>query len=756
MPTSITILSRVRPPLRWYPDLKEFTKEFLRKKSSDPNGPTYPELTTGQNCVLLEAQRILGRCLPPTDPAGRETGLVVGYVQSGKTLSFETVISLARDNAYGVVVVLAGTKINLKEQSEKRLIKDLGIDEGDDVWAHFSNPTKSSVTQIDGKLAAWRRRPAKKAILITVLKHKTHLENLEHVLSKVSLLNTPVLIIDDEGDQASLNTKASKNRRNRGIAPDEQSTIYECISKVRDVIPHHSYLQYTATPQANLLLAQTDLLNPSFAELVTPGKAYTGGQAFFKKPQKLVVEISPDEVPSPTNPLTAAPKSLLAALKFFLLAASHHQLTKVRGRDINRSMMVHPAMLTTSHHTYKEWMDRALLTLKAFVDRQYKSDLPAVERYFKAEFDSLAKTFPSIKPLDELIVAMAEEVLSGELNCVEVNSTPDAEKNVNWKQTPYWILVGGNKLDRGYTVEGLCVTYMPRPLGRSPAADTLQQRARFFGYKSQYLNLCRVFVQDNVREAFTEYVAHEEFVREALEATRGKSLRDWRRDFLLNDMLKPTRPNVVGLGIRQISVAGWTAPRALQRDEDAVAANQKLLDEVHGAWESRFGPVVNAGGLLQGKTLKSESKNLAIQGVPLRDLLSDFLLKFQVKDPADAEEHSALLIAIAELIRGNPGIKGDVFLMNNLVAGYRTRVAGYGWPAHHKFAPINQYFSASEGSVNDKDFCSKDRVTLQLRKFNLGTVTRNPGAADIHDVPWFALHVPARLEKGLVVEGRQQ
>ena len=79
-----------------------------------------------------------------------------------------------------------------------------------------------------------------------------------------------------------------------------------------------------------------------------------------------------------------------------------------------------------------------------------------------------------------------------ELDIVEVNGTADARKKIHWKGMRYWILVGGAKLDRGYTVEGLCVTYMPRGLGTSPAADTLQQRARFFGYKKAYLGMCRV------------------------------------------------------------------------------------------------------------------------------------------------------------------------------------------------------------------------------------------------------------------------
>ena len=98
-------------------------------------------------------QRILGRCLPPTETGKAETGLVVGYVQSGKTMSFETVIALARDNGYGLIIVLAGTKNNLRDQSEDRLKKDLGIDDGGDHWYHLSNPTSAVQSQIESKLA---------------------------------------------------------------------------------------------------------------------------------------------------------------------------------------------------------------------------------------------------------------------------------------------------------------------------------------------------------------------------------------------------------------------------------------------------------------------------------------------------------------------------------------------------------------------------------------------------------------------------
>ena len=750
MTASVTILSKIKPPLRWEPMHLEATEGFLKRKSQDANGPSYDDLAKGEHSVVREAQRILGRCLPPTDAAGRETGLVVGYVQSGKTLSFETVIALARDNNYGMVILFAGTKTNLREQSEGRLTEDLGIDDGEN-WHHFSNPTKAN--QIEDKLEAWRKQPTRRAILVTVLKQVDHLGNLATVLKKLPLVGVPVLIVDDESDQASLNTQAARIRAARAAA-NARSTTYDRILVVREMVPHHTFLQYTATPQANLLLAQTDLLNPSFAELVTPGSAYTGGKAFFEENSGLVIDIPTREVPSKTNNVRSIPKTLLSALRCFLLVSAQHAITFVRGsKDRNRSMMVHPAMQTSSHKVYKAWVDKSLRALTSFVERQFQKMPSEVEARFQVEYNSLKATYADLKPLPELIKSMMDEVF-GEMNCVEVNGTPDAEKNVNFKRIRYWILVGGAKLDRGYTVEGLAITYMPRPLGGSPAADTLQQRARFFGYKKAYLGLCRVFVQNDVREAFANYVDHEEFVRYALVKHRGKPLSAWRRDFLLDPLLRPTRPNVIGLSTRRIPVDGWLVPDVLHRGADAAELNRRLLTKVDQSWKDRFGPAVKAAEFPQFKDSKDISPNFVLEAVPLRVVVEEFLLNVQVRDPADAEEHSAMLIAMAELLRENDSLKTDIYLMNNLIPQYRTRDAGRGFPAGHQNAPINQYFSNSADAVNDRSFLSTARVSLQLRRFNLGKTAREASSADILNVTWFVVNVPSLLRKDLHIEGR--
>lgn len=740
------------PPLRWVPHQRDFTQEFLESKSKDPNGPSYTDLTAGPDSVLREAQRILGRCLPPSEAGAPETGLVVGYVQSGKTMSFETVIALARDNGYGLIIVLAGTKKNLLDQSEARLKKDFGIDDGSDHWYHLHNPTLAHRAQIESKITAWRKKPTKRALLLTVLKHGGWLEKLAKVLKVINLAGVPSLIIDDESDQASLNTKAARIKAGSAAITDVSAT-YKSILELRAVLPHHSYLQYTATPQAMLLLTQTDFLNANFAELVTPGNAYTGGIEFFKGDPGIIVDIPIAQVPSHARVLSGPPKTLLEALRSFLLAAAHHSLTRQRGRkprDRNRSMMVHPAVATTSHKQYKAWLDKGLKTLKATVEALHASDPSAAEALFKNEYNSLLKTFPSIRPLPELVAELVDEVFD-ELNVVEINGTKDAEEKVNWKSARYWVLVGGAKLDRGYTVEGLCTTYMPRPLGTSPAADTLQQRARFFGYKAPYLGLCRVYIQATVKTAFTEYIEHEEFVRKALAGNRGKPLSDWRRDFILTELLKPTRANVIGLGVRRIPVNGWLVPAAMQNDDNAADANRKLLLTVVPKWINAYGNPVNAATLLAGA--KSSPHNV-IEAVPLRAILEDFLLEVRVRDARDAEEHSAMLIALASMLAADNSLKGDVFLMNRLAVGYRTREAGHGLPATNRYAPINQYFSQSAGMVNDRDHCFNDRVSLQLRRFDLGTHQRDPSTADVKDVTWFALNVPKKLRKALLIEER--
>jgi hypothetical protein len=189
----------------------------------------------------------------------------------------------------------------------------------------------------------------------------------------------------------------------------------------------------------------------------------------------------------------------------------------------------------------------------------------------------------------------------------------------------------------------------------------------------------------------------------------------------------------------------------MQRDDAAARANRKLLKDVVSSWQKLYGQAVNAAALVSGV---ASSQHDLIESIPLAAVIEDFLLKVQIRDPRDAEEHSAMLVALAAVMARNSELKADVVLMNRLEIGYRTRVDGRGVSANHAYAPINQYFSQSAGTKNDRDYCSVGQITLQLRRFDLGTHQRDRDAADIKDVAWFALNVPRKLRKELVIEER--
>src|SRR5690625_3506609 len=296
---------------RWAPVAGPETLDFLTT--------VVPE--AGRDDVRDAAVSILSKSVPPTGEAGQETGLVVGYVQSGKTMSFETVAALARDNAFQIVIVVAGTANPLLNQSTGRLRRDLRLDEPGRArrWIQFQNPSADDATvqAIRDVLDDWRDpgtpEEYKKTVLITVLKNYRRLQNLADLVQAVGAQAVPVLIIDDEADQASLNTE---------VAQGQESTTYRCLMALKQALPSHTYLQYTATPQAPLLVSIIDSLSPNFVQVLEPGEPYVGGREFFADDLTYVRVIPPQEVPTNSNPLTEPPESLLDALRVFMVGVT--------------------------------------------------------------------------------------------------------------------------------------------------------------------------------------------------------------------------------------------------------------------------------------------------------------------------------------------------------------------------------------------------------------------------------------------------
>lgn len=736
----VTDLKDVRPPLPWEPAAGDEVMSFIERKSRN-DGISADAL----NFVLFEAQQILGRCTNPKTPAQQSTGLVVGFVQSGKTLSFTMLSALAHDCGFGLVILIAGTKDNLREQTRERLRNDLGLTGSSPTrpWLPLNNPMPGSgeANLLATTVANWAKpnvpQRHKKVCLVTVLKNHQRLRGLRDCLASLDMSAIPVLVIDDEADQASPNTFAAANLT-RGT--NRKSTTYSEIVSLKAVLPHHSYVQYTATPQANLLMALQDRLSPEFAESVTPGDGYVGGQRLFAGGGSFVHTIPPAESAATMGSHPNGPPMLSRALAVYLLGAAALEFAE---KTLTRTMMVHPAQQTHPHKDYLAWITERLEAWRAMADDPELA--PSLDAIFEPAYAELQKTVPDLAPYGQLVSQLSAVLQLVQLR--DVNSTPSGRAPVDWTACPYWILVGGAKLDRGFTVEGLTVTYMPRGLGDG-SADSIQQRARFCGYKEKYLGYCQVYLEAGVRIAFEEYVEHEQEIHRALEKTRGQPLKNWVRTFVLDASMQPTRRNVIGIPMKDLATDSWLHPKAAHRDASANAVVvQGFIDVLDRDRRGVPAQQVDPARFVDRRA--NSPANVLYESVPAEVVLEEFLQRLSLSDGDDAFVRAGAILALNKIIfdAGAKGTLVDVFVIGQGQSQQRSRLAGSD--------SINQVFSGHAPNTTDrskwtyggdKEFVSDVRPTLHVRRFTLKADPAR-GLDEVRDAAWFALHIPAALRK---------
>ena len=261
---------------------------------------------------------------PNPGQASDPTVLALGYVQSGKTTSITALAAAAADEGYQVIVALLGSTNLLLDQNKQRLEGSLGITTRSDyVWISETNPASDAAGK---KLRSFVDMG--RVCLVPVLKHAGRIRAVSKQLAKLPD-DLRVLVIDDEADQASLNT-----------SKDAESQTYAAIRELRSSVPSHLYVQYTATPYAPLMLDAADILSPQHVEFLTPGDGYTGGKQFFIDHADRVVRNVPllDEQASKKPPLQLQ-KSLHQALSSFLAGTALLLLKDAASPPI--SMLVH-------------------------------------------------------------------------------------------------------------------------------------------------------------------------------------------------------------------------------------------------------------------------------------------------------------------------------------------------------------------------------------------------------------------------------
>lgn len=627
--------------------------------------------------ILSESQKILSRCSDPSKSISRKSILVLGEVQSGKTLSFTSVIALARDNNIPITVLLAGTKRPLMKQNFEQLVKDLNRNSSGSApqWL-ITNNTKSDVRDaVIGSIETWYNSttPAqfKKAIVIASMKTPAGIRKVTQFLKQVQDevdRTIPCLIIDDEGDQASPNTK---------VAQEEFSSTYSAISDLRDSLQNHSFLSYTATPEANLLLSLTDHLSPESVVVLSPGEDYVGGYKLFVDSSienKFSIKIPDDELGVATKPKFGdlPPKSLVSALAYFLVCMTVAQKKYEKVRPI--SMLIHPDSTIDSHTKYKKWVNSIVNKwVMHFDENNLDSSNYSIPSDFSNAISNLRKTVDLNKVFldgsngnQEIeLMKLIKFWIKPEYLEVRVVNSERATHNVSpdeWNTKSGWILIGAGKLDRGFVVKNLAVTYMPRGIGGGNV-DTIQQRGRFFGYKANYLELLRGWFSEELINSYASIVETESSLRNNLKKYDANSLNlmGWKRSMIMDPALTPTRKNIISLSHSTLNLkaGAWFQQRQLfdpylhSRAPELRPQLEKMMSHsVESNLDTRHG----------------EKKHSVVR-VPLPQIV-ELLFDWPIAS-SDRENLNKYLVILSNFAQSQSATSVELFFMNQLEPRFR-------------------------------------------------------------------------------------
>jgi hypothetical protein len=489
---------------------------------------------------------VLSRLRAPEDPEFDIRGLVLGHVQSGKTANFTAVIAKAADSGYRLVVVFSGVDNGLRRQTQTRLNKELtgyahnppGAVRMPPVgkqWHQYTtdelggdfNPGQSNHAALQGS----------QPVLLVVKKNGPVLRRLAAWFMKAPddvRKNLPALFIDDEADQASVDVRASLQTE-QSFDPEDPdyappAVINGLIREIIQLFARRSFVGYTATPFANILIPHEqydpkvglDLYPKDFFISLPKPHGYFGTEEFFgrfdpasdERVQGLQVlrPVAVEQISAlvQNNDFTA---SLEQAMHAFVLGGAARAL---RGKpDAPCTMLVHTSHLTSKQGSLKrmvderwrdlrnEWRyDKKTRLLGAFADL-WNSD------FLKTSTGVVGCPVHRFEDLLPYIAKFIGQVEVREINS-EVGDVLDYEKEPALKA----IAVGGNKLSRGLTLEGLTVSYFAR---RSPQYDTLLQMARWYGYRSGYEDLTRIYTTGELIGWFADLALVEHRLREDLE-----------------------------------------------------------------------------------------------------------------------------------------------------------------------------------------------------------------------------------------------
>lgn len=523
--------------------------------------------TEGVTKIVANAAQTLSYC-PDPEGTGRcqKTGIVIGKVQSGKTSNFISIIALAFDNNYDIVIVLGGTKKPLVKQNRDRI---------KEYFAATKDILVLDTTDFKDQLTAQKMHQfckMNKKVVIVALKSPAQINYIsDSIFSDPTLAEKPVLIIDDEGDEASLNALVKKGKK---------SSTYKSIECLKTRLERHCFLSITATPQANLLIDTLDVLSPDFGVLVDPGKGYCGLDVYHS--DNTYTKIIPDSETSLLD--DGIPKSFVDAISMFFVACAIYKNRGMKPGD-KLSMLVHPSQLKADHEKVFKKVECLIIDWCQKSENKRDIAYSPLKRILVAAYMEYEKAgVEGLLPFDVLEDDIIQAMNVCGLHKVNGDSVPKGADEIY----DYNIYVGGTMLGRGLTLKGLAITYIIRTAKGVSTVDTVQQRARWFGYKMKYLDLCRIFAVEKIVKEFREIRDHEEDLWETVRQAncQGTNFKNMARIFALSDDLKMTRSSVAKT--ESYTFKFWNKQREFQNIQEYIDSNKAVLAAVRTECESQI------------------------------------------------------------------------------------------------------------------------------------------------------------------------
>ena len=463
--------------------------------------------------------KVVAHLADPHIQSLKKRGLVVGYVQSGKTANYTAVMAKAADAGYRLFIVLSGLHNNLRRQTQVRLTSDLV----DHDWAPLTSDVADFGNVLNG--AAFL---SKGVISIAVVKkNQSRLRSLRNWLRDIPesiRRRVPVLLLDDEADQATPNSAAAREQLTR---------INQLVRQIWAEIPTGTYVGYTATPFANIFMDPNDeeeLYPADFIIDLPRPDAYFGAERVFGReplddaddpdPGLDMVRDVPDDDAELLKPPSKKdtresfdpelPGSLIDAVTWFLVATA---IRRARGqRAAHSSMLVHTTHYVAPHFAMKDRLNDLLEEFRASWEQGNHSP-------FLTSFDNEATRAAEVATVPLPMWSQVEQELASVLRDVRVvvdNGSSDDRLDYNRVANGVpvaetVIAVGGGTLSRGLTLEGLVVSYFTRT---SDTYDTLLQMGRWFGYRPGYEDLPRIWMQPSLAVEFKFLSLVEEEIRQ--------------------------------------------------------------------------------------------------------------------------------------------------------------------------------------------------------------------------------------------------